>query len=170
MVGLIFETNQIVTTNSTYSHPPIISEASESRVSEFEDYSYNSDKYPGKTFTSTYTHTFIENCYVLDAVVPTYYVFACFWGIIALGFTGYLYKQPAEARLSLQKSVIVFPALKALEVVLEGAYLGFCPWLTLNSNSYQYIQMARISVVTICYTVFLAFFYLLCKGWQIVVQ
>ena len=35
VVGLIFETNQIVTTNSTYSHPPIISEASESRVEQF---------------------------------------------------------------------------------------------------------------------------------------
>lgn len=30
--------------------------------------------------------------------------------------------------------------------------------------------MARISVVTICYTVFLAYLYLICKGWQITVQ
>ena len=170
VVGLIFETNQIVTTNSTYAHPPIISEASDSRVSEFEDYSYNHNPNPGKTYNATYTHTFIENCYELDAIVPTYYVFAGIWTVMALGFTGYLYKQPSEARLSLQKSLIIFPALKALEVVLEGAYLGFCPWLTMSSNSFQYIQMARISVVTICYTVFLAFFYLLCKGWQIVVQ
>ena len=92
VVGLIFETNQIVTTNSTYSHPPIISEASEARVSLFEEYSYNAGKHLGKVYNSTYTHTFIENCYVLDAVVPTYYVFAVFWTIIALGFTGYLYK------------------------------------------------------------------------------
>jgi len=92
VVGLIFETNQIVTTNSTYSHPPIISEASESRVSQFEDFSYNHNPNKDKTYNATYTHTFVENCYVLDAVVPTYYVFAVMWTLIALGFTGYLYK------------------------------------------------------------------------------
>ena len=101
VVGLIFETNQIVTTNSTYGHPPIISEASESRVKEFEKYSYNAGANHTDKYNTTYTHTFVENCYVLDAVVPTYYVFAVIWALIALGFTGYLYKQPSEARLSL---------------------------------------------------------------------
>ena len=40
----------------------------------------------------------------------------------------------------------------------------------MTSSKYQYIQMARISVVTICYTVFLAYLFLICKGWQITVQ
>ena len=92
VVGLIFETNQIVTTNSTYAHPPIISEASDGRVSEFEDYSYNHNPNEEKSYNATYTHIFIENCYILDAVVPTYYVFAGMWAVMALGFTGYLYK------------------------------------------------------------------------------
>ena len=30
--------------------------------------------------------------------------------------------------------------------------------------------MARISIITICYTVFIAVFYLLSKGWQLCVQ
>ena len=30
--------------------------------------------------------------------------------------------------------------------------------------------MARISIITICYTVFIAIFYLLSKGWQLCVQ
>lgn len=30
--------------------------------------------------------------------------------------------------------------------------------------------MARISIVTICYTVFIAVFYLLSKGWQLTIQ
>lgn len=30
--------------------------------------------------------------------------------------------------------------------------------------------MARISIITICYTVFIAIFYLLAKGWQLCVQ
>jgi len=40
----------------------------------------------------------------------------------------------------------------------------------MNSSAYQYIQMARISIITICYTVFLAYLFLLAKGWQICVQ
>ena len=35
----------------------------------------------------------------------------------------------------------------------------------MSNSQYQYIQMARISVVTICYTVFLAYLFLICKGW-----
>jgi len=83
-----------VTTNSTYEHPPIISEASYDTVSKFEYYSYNhkDDSTKDKEFHATYTHTFVENCYVLDAVVPTYYVFASLWTVMALGFTGFLYK------------------------------------------------------------------------------
>lgn len=73
---------------------------------------------------------------MLNAVVPTYYVFSSLWTVMALAFTAYLYKQPSDARLCLQKSLIIFPALKALETVLEGAYLDFCPWLTMSSNSF----------------------------------
>jgi len=34
-----------------------------------------------------------------------------------------------------------------------------------TNSAVQYVQMARISVITIAYTVFLSIFYLLCKGW-----
>ena len=40
----------------------------------------------------------------------------------------------------------------------------------MDNSTYQYIQMAKISIITICYTVFVAIFYLLCKGWQLTVQ
>ena len=40
----------------------------------------------------------------------------------------------------------------------------------MSNSAYQYIQMARISIITICYTVFIAIFYLLSKGWQLCVQ
>ena len=45
-----------------------------------------------KSHHATYTHTFVENCYVLDVVVPAYYVFAGIWTVMALVFTGFLYK------------------------------------------------------------------------------
>jgi hypothetical protein len=93
------------------------------------------------------------------------------WASMASLFSIYLYVFiPAESRLSLQKSLLLLPAMKALEVVLEGVWLDYCPWVGMSNSAYQYIQMARISIITICYTVFIAIFYLLSKGWQLCVQ
>jgi hypothetical protein len=160
--GLIFETDQIITAQRTYQYPQIISEASTKDVQEFEGYSYNIN--PG--YTTTYTHNFIENCWVLNPIVPTYFVFASIWLVITIAYTVYLYMMPAIERFSMQKSMIMLPALKTLEVFLDGCFLSMCPWYGQpNETSIQYVQMARISVITICYTAFLAFFYILSKGW-----
>ena len=44
----------------------------------------------------------MENCGVLSAIVPTYYVFAGAWAAVAIAFTLYLYCfVPAGSRLSL---------------------------------------------------------------------
>ena len=130
-------------------------------------YAYN---YQEAEYAATYNHYFIENCWVLDPLVPTYFVYAALWGLITLIFTIYLYCMPEQERFSLQKSLLLLPSLKAFEVLLDGAFLNMCPWYgNPGTSSIQYVQMARISVVTICYTAFLAYFYLLCKGWQTVI-
>ena len=103
--------------------------------------------------------------------MPSYYVFSGLWAALAILFTTHLYLCiPPDSRLSMQKSLLLLPALKSLEVVLEGVWLDYCPWVGMDNSSYQYIQMARISIITICYTVFIAVFYLLSKGWQLTVQ
>ena len=44
---------------------------------------------------------------------------------MAIVFSLYLYIFiPAESRLSLQKSLLMLPALKAMEVILEGVWLN----------------------------------------------
>jgi hypothetical protein len=160
--GLIFETDQIITAQRTYSYPQIISEASTKEVSEFQSFSWNINQ----GYTTTYTHNFIENCWVLNPIVPTYITFACMWLAITIVYTTYLYCMPVIERFSMQKSMIMLPALKTLEVFLDGCFLSMCPWYGQpNETSIQYVQMARISVITICYTAFLAFFYILSKGW-----
>lgn len=60
----------------------------------------------------------------------------------------------------------MLPTLKCMETLLEGGYLSYCPFVSAENNGVQYMQMARISVITITYTVFLSFLYLICKGWQ----
>jgi hypothetical protein len=121
---LIFETDQIITAQKTYNYPPIISEASTTEVGSFYNYSYNIN--PG--YNSVYTHTFIENCWVLNPIVPAYWVFSCLWLLITIFYTTYLYMMPPLERFTMQKSLIMLPALKALEVVLDGSFLNMCPW------------------------------------------
>ena len=122
------------------------------------------------TYNAAFSHIFIENCGVLSPIVPVYFVYAGTWAAMAAFFLGYLYLYiPAESRLTLQKSLLLLPALKALELVLDGIWLDYCPWVGMDNSTYQYIQMAKISIITICYTVFVAIFYLLSKGWQLTV-
>jgi hypothetical protein len=47
---------------------------------------------------------------------------------------------PPLERFSMQKSLIMLPALKALEVVLDGSFLNMCPWFgNPNETSIQYV-------------------------------
>lgn len=97
VTGLIFETNQIISTNQSYSWPQIMSEASYASVSNFKSYAANLN--PG--YIANYSHTFIENCWVLDPVVPTYYIYGGIWGLITIGYTVWLYCVPLSERFSL---------------------------------------------------------------------
>ena len=169
VVGLIFDTEAVMTSEKYYSQPPIISEASPLQSDALRPYCYDSTK--EYTYPTVYQHLFSENCAVLNPIVPTYFVYAGTWATMAILLTLYLYVFiPVESRLSLQKSLLLLPALKAFEVVLEGVWLDYCPWVGMSNSAYQYIQMARISIITICYTVFIAIFYLISKGWQLCVQ
>ena len=73
-------------------------------------------------------------------MTPTYFVFAGIWAVIFLAFTIYLYMMPAIERFSLQKSLIMLPSLKALEVFLDGCFLSMCPWYGQpNETAIQYV-------------------------------
>jgi len=107
---------------------------------------------------------------LLSALVPSYFLFAGMWLAIAIVMTVHLYfLTPTESRLNLQKCLLLLPIMKAIEVLIEGLWLDHCPWVT-TTGSYQYVQMVRISIVTICYTTLIALFYLLSKGWQLCEQ
>ena len=70
-----------------------------------------------------YSHTFIENCWVLNPVVPTYYAYGATWGLITVVFVIMTYTVPVSERFSLQKSLIILPILKCAETSLEGGFL-----------------------------------------------
>jgi len=135
VVGLIFDTEAVMTSEKYYSQPPIISEASPVQCDTLRLYSYDSTK--EYNYPTVYEHRFSENCAVLNPIVPTYFVYAGTWATMAVLMTLYLYVFiPVESRLSLQKSLLLLPALKAFEVILEGVWLDYCPWVGMSNSSY----------------------------------
>lgn len=63
----------------------------------------------------------------------------------------------------------MFPVCKVFESMITGFFIDDCPWTNQTNSSDKYIEMARISIVTISYTIFLAVLYLMSKGWNTIV-
>jgi hypothetical protein len=64
---------------------------------------------------------------------------------------------------------MLIPVCKFLETLINGLFYNACPWLGAQDTSEKYLEMARISIITIVYTVLLALLYIMSKGWQTVV-
>lgn len=115
-----------------------MSEATPSDCEKLKPYSYNQLDDPTKyTYDTKYQHFFVANCDVLGAIIPTYFVYSGLWLLAAAAAAIYLYFFiPSESRLSLQKSLILLPAMKALEVFLQGLWLDYCPWVGMDNSAY----------------------------------
>lgn len=109
----------------------------------------------------------MENCWVLGSIRPTYLYYCCAWStiLVAYGLILYCYV-PKPKRLSLQRTLLLLPLSKALETGLEALFLYQCPFNSVTSNLLEYINMARVSLITIAYTIFLSVMFLICQGWQ----
>lgn len=138
VVGLVFQTDSVMTSESKYSRPPIMSEATPADCNKLKPYAYNSLEDPTSyTYKTKYQHFFVANCDVLSTIIPTYFVYSAIWAVAAGAMTIYLYFFiPSEAKLSLQKSMILLPAMKILEVFLQGLWLNYCPWVSTENNAF----------------------------------
>jgi len=66
----------------------------------------------------------------------------------------------------MQKTMTIIPVCKILECLIQGLFLNACPWISSTEPSEKYLDMARISIITITYTILLAILYLISKGWN----
>jgi hypothetical protein len=64
-------------------------------------YSINYNGVVNPAYYATYSHFFIENCWVLDPIKPTYYAYGGTWAAIAIVFIVSLYCVPESERFSL---------------------------------------------------------------------
>lgn len=60
----------------------------------------------------------------------------------------------------------MLPCCKFLETLINGLFYNACPWLGAQDTSEKYLEMARISIITIVYTLMMALLYIMSKGWQ----
>ena len=126
VTGFILKTapEEEIVSDVTYAWPQIMSEVENITCVEFQNFSYNLQ--PG--FNATYSHTFIQNCWVLDPIVPVYYVYGAMWAAIAIGYYVAYRLVPEAERISVQWHLAIVLALKCVELCLNGAYLSKCPF------------------------------------------
>ena len=103
VVGLIFDVDSTMTAEKSYDRPELMSRATPSDCEQLKPYCYNQlPEGVAYTYNATYDHIFIENCDVLNPIVPVYFVYAGTWAAMAGFFLLYLYVFiPLESRLTL---------------------------------------------------------------------
>ena len=61
---------------------------------------------------------------------------------------------------------MLVPSVKLAETLILMLYLNQCPWITTVKAEDKYIEMSRISIITLTYTMLLSLISVLSKGWQ----
>lgn len=101
--------------------------------------------------------------------MPTYILLTLAWLAIIVAYWVHTFVVHKQHSLYLQRALIIFPLIKIFETLINGLYLNSCPWISSQDPTEKYIDMARISIVTLTYTVLLALIFLMSKGWNTVV-
>ena len=113
-------------------------------------------------------HTFIERCSLLNAVIPLYYSIAGAWLLIAIGWYIHVYRIHKPRSQQIQKIMTILPVIKIFEMLIQGLLYNDCPWVSVQDSSEKYLEMARISIVTVSHTMLLSLFFIIAKGWNTV--
>ena len=79
VTGLIFSVDASMTAQSIYSSPQIMSEATSADSEKLKRYAFNMvESQSLHWYHARYEHFFINNCDVLEALVPSYFLLAGF--------------------------------------------------------------------------------------------
>lgn len=128
----------------------------------FAPYSWNKNT----SYFASLQHVFIEKCYILNPIYPTHLALAGAWALVGIAWYVVSYNIFKANTFFLQKILFLIPCSKFLECLINGLFYNACPWLGAQNPSEKYLEMARISIITIVYTVLLALLYIMSKGWQ----
>lgn len=82
-------------------------------------------------YTITYAHTFIERCYILKPIYPTYLVLSGIWTLVLVIWWWLTFIKFKRQALYLQKTLTIIPVCKLLECLIIGLFLNACPWISI---------------------------------------
>jgi hypothetical protein len=74
-------------------------------------------------------HTFIERCYILNPIVPTYLVLAGCWILVGVAWWIWTFVTKKQHTQFLQKILMLIPACKFFDTMINGFFYNACPWL-----------------------------------------
>lgn len=123
--GLIMVSNDMVISESLFTVPRIISQVTvdEANLLYYQAFNYNN------TYMSNLTHTFIERCYILAPINPTYLILAGLWALVGVAWYALTYHFFKNHALFLQRVMMIIPVCKCLETMINGFFYSACPWL-----------------------------------------
>ena len=116
------------------------------------------------------THTFIENCYVLYGLAPTFMFTSSVLAIVSVIWILFVFVFRKNSVFPMQKILTFIPIFKGMEVLLYGLDYNKCPWVDEDIAPEAYLKMGKVTSVTFSYTFLHAFLYVLCKGWGLTVN
>ena len=116
------------------------------------------------------THVFVENCYVLYDLAPTYFYTSTILFLTSVVWISFVFGIRKNSAFPIQKILTIIPVLKGLEVMLYGLDNLKCPWVDEDIAPEAYLKMGKVTSVTFSYTFLHAFLYMLCKGWSLTVH
>lgn len=64
---------------------------------------------------------------------------------------------------------MAIPIFKFFEFMIQGIYMDECPWVD-GSDSLKYLDMARVSILTLAHTVEFGILFSVSAGWGITVM
>lgn len=99
-------------------------------------------------------------------MTPTHLILSGLWFLVGVAWYLSTYVFFKAHTTFLQRVLMLIPGCKFFETMINGLYYNACPWLSAQEPSEKYIEMARISIITIVYTIMLALLYIMSKGWQ----
>jgi hypothetical protein len=101
----------------------------------------------------------------LKPVWPTHLALAGAWALISVGWYYITYHHYKAHSIFMHRILILIPACKTFECMINGLFYNACPWTGAQNPGEKYLEMARISIITVAYTMMLALLYIIAKGW-----
>ena len=165
--GLIFISDQDITSKSRYMNPKLISIASRTDGLAMKPFSYEQGS---KNLSFKMNHRFVENCYVLYGLAPTFFFTSTILFITSAIWISFVYGLRKNSSFPIQKILTIIPVLKGIEVMLYGLDYQKCPWVWEDIAPEAYLKMGKVTSVTFSYTFLHAFLYMLCRGWSLTIH